>query len=218
MNDTRKRHLFLVLTYFFLVILLAGMAMITISKTIREVQVFWVIKQILPSIILGSFLAVGIVAFDKMKLVSYISIVERVKGVKHIFPFVLLGCALFLVSVVISYVVNGGVPNNNVYSSLPLSRFIPYFLAAMVFTGIVQPVLEEIIFRGRILPVAKGVVGMLAATTLVSVLFSLLHYANLYSSFIFSWVMCVLAFRYGIRACFAAHISYNVISILVDAF
>ncbi|MBN8800511.1 MAG: hypothetical protein ABS96_20575 [Lysobacteraceae bacterium SCN 69-123] len=218
MTDTRVKHLVVTLAFFFAVIFLSGIAMILASRVIRDVSVFWVLKQAAPSIIFASFLAAGIFSFDRMIRVPYAPAVERIPRAWDVFMLALLGGALFVLSALIRYACDGYFPNNNVHADIPVARFAPYFFLAMLFTGVVQPVLEELIFRGRILPVARGVLGTLTSVVLVSALFSLLHYSNMYSSFIFSIVMCILALRQGIRACMVAHIAYNIVSILVDAF
>lgn len=217
MSDTRLKHLFIALIFFFVVIFMAGVSMILASRAIRDAQVFWLAKQALPVAILAAFLVVGTVVFDRIKI-PYAPIIERANGVKGLLPFVPLGGLLFLISVLLVYAIEGRFSSNNVYAILPHSRFYPYFILTFVFTGLIQPILEERIFRGRIFPIASGVIGISSATVLVSALFSLLHYSNIYSSLFFSVVMCVVALRYGIRACITTHISYNVISILVDAF
>ncbi len=218
MTDTRVKHLVVTLAFFFSVIFISGIAMILASRVIRDVSVFWVLKQAVPLIIFASFLAAGVFFFDRMIRVPYAPVVERIPRAWGVVMLALLGGALFVLSAFIRYACDGYFPNNNVHAEIPAGRFFPYFFLVMLFTGLVQPVLEEQVFRGRILPVARGVLGTLTSVVLVSSLFSLLHYSNMYSSFIFSIVMCALALRQGIRACMVAHIAYNVVSILVDAF
>lgn len=217
MTDTRLKHLVGTLAFFFAVVFLSGITMILVSRVIRDVSVFWVLKQAAPSVMFASFLAAGIFFFDKFK-VPYAPVVRRIHGAGSVFMLVLLGGTLFILSALIRYASDGYFPNNNVHAEIPAARFFPYFFLTVLFTGLVQPVLEELMFRGRILPIARGVLGTLTSVVLVSVLFSLLHYSNLYSSFVFSIAMCVLALRHGVRACMVVHIAYNIASILVDAF
>jgi membrane protease YdiL (CAAX protease family) len=217
MSDTRVKHLVATLAFFFAVIFISGIVMILASRVIRDASVFWALKQAVPSMILASFLAAAVSIFDRLKI-PYVPVVERIPGAGSVFMLALLGVALFVFSALIKYASDGYFPNNNVYAEIPQARFFPYFFLTILFTGVIQPVLEEAIFRGRIFPVARNVLGVVASIALVSMLFSLLHYSNLYSSFAFSIAMCILALRHGIRACMVAHIAYNIASILVDAF
>src|SRR5690606_798471 len=214
MKKTRAIHLIQALLFYFSIVVLSGAVMIAASEAVRGVEIFWLIKQSMPPAIIASFLALGTVIFDKLDT-PYLRLVERGGPSERVFMPALTGAALFAVTVLVEIAAEGGFSSNSAYETLPLSRFLPYFMLTILFTGFVQPVIEEHIFRARILPIAAGVMPAPAAAVTVSFFFALLHYANFASSFIFSLVMCRFAFRFGLRACISAHIAYNLIAILV---
>lgn len=210
-------HLLLALLYFFVVVVLAGVTMILVSRWLRDAQGFWLLKQVLPPALLASVLALGVWLFDRLRRDDVPGASERLRSLDWIMC-ALSGIALFALAIGIEYALKGSFPDNAVVSTLPPSRFYPYFACSLVLTGLVQPILEELVFRGRLLPLASRAFGVFAGSILVSMPFALLHYSHVLSSFLFSLVLCAVAHRRGIRACIVIHASYNVCSILLDAF
>lgn len=191
--------------------------MILVSGAIRDAKIFWIVKQAVPPFIIASFLAMGICIFDKFRI-PYLPCVDRVNGARGVVFFSLVGLGVWCVCVTAMWLSSSGFKSNNVHETLPALRFYPYLALTIIFSGFIQPVLEEIIFRGRIFPIASGVVGVPVAVLIVSSLFCLLHYSHMGASFFFSIIMCVVALRHGVRACIISHAAYNLASIMIDAF
>ena len=210
------KSVFFALLSFFVIVFIAGLLMIAASGALRPLQLNWVLKANAPPVILATSLMGWILFYDKF--IGCRINKQPWPRLSYAVAFFVLGLGLFFLALFIKYAQGMEVPNNKVYFTLPFDRFFPTFLSALVFTGVVQPVIEEKIFRERILALLFMRFPYFIAIILCSVIFSLFHYKNYLGSFVFSIVQCLIVRRHGVRSAVIVHSSYNVSSILWDAF
>ena len=207
----------IVIAYFFVLILASGIAMILASQWVRASSEVWVVRQVAPYVVFSVSLFLGVILYGKLKGSSEFRSLGQL-NVTGVVTSSLLGCVLFVGSVFINHLIGIGLEDSAVHSTMSPARFYPYLAMTLLLTGVVQPYLEEVVFRGAMFPAARQGIGLIPAIIVVSLIFTLFHFSFLVTSFIFSVCMCVLRYRVNLFTCVVAHCAHNVCSVLVDAF
>lgn len=189
--------------------------MLISARATNGLQIYWAIKQAIPPFTIFTCLGLGVFLFDRIFKVE-LSPSRRPSWIV-VFLSIVAGLLLFPAMIWVSGALGMDVPNNAAYYTLPAERFWPYLLVTVIFTGIGQPVVEEVIFRERLLKFSRWAIGCAPAVFLVSVLFASLHYTFFLTSFIFSVLLCIQRSKVGLISCVITHSSYNFCSIIYDA-
>lgn len=126
-----------------------------------------------------------------------------------------LAMGLFLLAM-IERSMAGTLVNNALASSLPVSRFWAVFLGSLMFTGMVQPVIEELIFRDRLLATSSRALGLPAGALVSSLAFASIHYSHFWACLVFGMVACVLRVKLGLAYAIALHVFYNIAAVMLD--
>lgn len=211
------RKTILVLLYFFSLILVSAFLMIFVSQWVRGNVEIWLVRQVAPHAVFSVSLFAGICLYRTLfKDVEFSSFGHfRVMG---FMMSAFLGVLLFALSIFINNLIGAGVSDNSVHSIMPPLKFYPYLIFTLLLTGLIQPVLEEVIFRGAIFPTARREIGVFLSILVVSLFFAAFHYSFFITSFIFSIAMCLLKLRFNLLSCVVAHSSHNICTVLIDAF
>lgn len=207
----------LVISYFSALIIASGLVMILASAWTKSHVEVWIVRQVAPHAAFSVSLGAGILLYGRLSRAGGWRSLGRI-GVAEFTLSAAIGLLLFMASILINRLIGIGLEDNAVYSIMAPEKFWPYFLSILFLVGIVQPLLEEVIFRGEIFPVARNEMGAIFSVVLVSLLFSALHYSFFITSFVFSVAMSLLKLKFNLSSCVVAHCSYNIGSVLIDAF
>ena len=132
---------------------------------------------------------------------------------KEAFTFAFAGVVLALASQMVSHFLP-------VPKSLPIDRYFTqssYAYLMLAFGILVAPIIEELLFRGLIFPVAERSMGLVAGAIITSLFFALLHQGQLAHA----WAPLLLLFAVGmvltlvralansLAASWIVHLAYN---------
>ncbi|MDZ3797814.1 MAG: CPBP family intramembrane glutamic endopeptidase [Xanthomonadales bacterium] len=207
----------LVVAYFLIMVLVSGGVMILASNFVRAHTSIWIIRQTAPYVAFATSMSLGILLYGKLAGSTDFRSLGRL-GWVGLALSALLGVLLFIGTIHVNDLIGNGFKDSAVHSTMAPARFYPYLAVTLLLTGLVQPYLEEVAFRGGMFPVAREGIGLFPSIIVVSLIFSLFHSSFMVTSFLFSVCMCVLRYKINLCSCVVAHCSYNLCSVLADAF
>ena len=191
--------------------------MILASYWIRANTSMWLIRQTAPYVVFATSMFLGILLYGKLAGSTDFRSLGRLGWVGLVLS-ALLGVLLFIGTIYVNHLIGNGFEDSAVHSTMASARFYPYLAMTLLLTGLAQPYLEEVTFRGGMFPAAREGIGLIPSVIVVSLIFTLFHSSFPVTSFIFSACMCALRYKVNLCSCVVAHSSYNLCSVLIDAF
>jgi membrane protease YdiL (CAAX protease family) len=237
---SKPTHIFLLILLILCLIIFIGIPIITFTGSVPSTEaldqlqdfpeelkfifeIFTLILQITLVIVL--FVIVPIIWYKLVNKLSIDEIISQIKLVKENLDqaiiWGIIGAALgFFVVILVGLVVNMlGVNIDDASNIKDLELF--FSVPSMLILITLQPIAEEIFFRGFLIDKLNGLTGLYPAAIISSVLFGLAHltYANIYPAIMTAIVGLILALLViktkNLYSAIIAHILFNVTSFVI---